>query len=399
MSSRPRARDLGIPFDGTPGPRNAITDVAGVEVGYTTLIEGEGPLEVGKGPVRTGVTIILPRGKEDREPVLCSYFAFNGMGEVAGALAVAESGKLSGPIGITNTHSTGTVRDAIVAWSIRQGVPGAWHLPVVGETFDGYLNDIDGMHVTVAHVEAAIESAGSGAIAEGNVGGGTGMIMHGFKGGTGTASRVVRHADGEYTVGVLVQGNTGTRPELRIAGAPVGRELLDYGKRSGPAAATKSIIVVVATDAPLDPHYLERVARRPVLGMGRLGNTGHETSGDIFIAFSVAAPEAREQLEEPEFGVPKLPLTYRGVGATSDEERAAPTLIISSIFQATVEATEEAIVNALVAAEDMTGRDGRFVAALPHTELQAVLRRYNRLMPVAPQPSHEANRADAASER
>jgi L-aminopeptidase/D-esterase-like protein len=383
MERRPRARDLGIPFEGEPGPWNAITDVAGVEVGYTTLIEGDGPLQVGKGPVRTGVTIVLPRGKNDREPVLCSYFAFNGMGEVAGALAVAESGKLSGPIGITNTHSTGTVRDALVAWGIRQKVPGAWHLPVVGETFDGYLNDIDGMHVTSAHVETAIADAKAGPLAEGNVGGGTGMIMHGFKGGTGTASRVVEHPGGEYRVGVLVQGNTGTRPELRIAGAPVGRELLDYGRTTSVGPATKSIIVVIATDAPLDPHYLERVARRPVLGMGRLGNTGHETSGDIFIAFSTSAPGAPEHLTEPEYGVPKLPLTSRGVGAASDEERAAPTLVLSSLFQATVEATEEAIVNALVAAEDMTGRDGRFVAAIPHDGLRDALRKYNRLLPDA----------------
>ncbi len=383
MGTRPRARDLGVPFEGTPGPWNAITDVAGVEVGYATLIEGDGPLRVGHGPVRTGVTVILPRGRSSHEPVLAAYFAFNGMGEVAGALAVAESGKLSSPIGITNTHSTGTVRDALVAWSIRQGVPGAYHLPVVGETFDGYLNDINGLHVKPDHVEAAIESATSGPIAEGNVGGGTGMIMHGFKGGTGTASRVVQHAGGEYRVGVLVQGNTGTRPELRIAGAPVGQELLDYKARERVKAPTKSIIVIVATDAPLDPHHLERVARRPVLGMGRLGNAGHETSGDIFVAFSVASPEAREQLEEPEFGVPKLPLTRRSLGETSYEERVAPTLVLSALFQATVEATEEAIVNALVAAEDMTGRDERFVAALPHEELRQVLRRYNRLLPVS----------------
>jgi len=372
-----------VPFEGRPGPWNSITDVAGVEVGYATLIEGEGPLQVGKGPVRTGVTVILPRGRHDHEPVLAAYFAFNGMGEVAGALAVAESGKLSGPIGLTNTHSTGTVRDALVAWCIREGVPGAWHLPMVGETFDGYLNDIDGMHVKAEHVDAAIERATSGLIAEGNVGGGTGMIMHGFKGGTGTASRIVEHAGGEYRVGVLVQGNTGTRPELRIAGAPVGQELLGYRARTRGAPSTKSIFVVIATDAPLDPHHLERVARRPVLGMGRLGNAGHETSGDIFVAFSVAAPEAPEQLEEPAYGVPKLPLTHRGVGAASDEERAAPTLILSALFKATVEATEEAIVNALVAAEDMTGRDDRSVAALPHEGLQQALRKYNRLLPVA----------------
>ncbi|HJW74138.1 MAG TPA: P1 family peptidase [Thermoleophilia bacterium] len=381
MSARPRARDLGIPFEGTPGPWNAITDVASVEVGFTTLIQGEGALEAGCGPVRTGVTVILPRGKHDHEPVFSAYFAFNGMGEVAGALAVAESGKLSGPIGITNTHSTGVVRDALVAWSIRTGVPGAYHLPMVAETFDGYLNDIDGLHVRPEHVYAAIESATSGHVAEGNVGGGTGMILHGFKGGTGTASRVVEYGGREYRVGVLVQGNTGTRPELRIAGAPVGRELLDYGVEARQKPTTKSVIVIVATDAPLDPHYLERVAKRPVLGMGRLGNTGHETSGDIFVAFSTAAPEAPEHLEEPEYGVPKLPLTGRGLGAASDRERATPSLVLSLLFQATVEATEEAIVNALVGAEDMTGRDGRFVAAIPHRELREALRKYNRLLP------------------
>ncbi len=378
MDPKPRARDLGIPFEGEPGPWNAITDVAGVEVGYTTLIEGEGALVVGEGPVRTGVTVILPRGREGREPVLCSYFAFNGMGEVAGALAVGESGRLSGPIGITNTHSAGTVRDALVAWSIREGVPGIWHLPVVGETFDGYLNDIDGMHVKTHHVFEAIDAAVAGPVAEGNVGGGTGMILHGFKGGTGTASRVVRHGDDEYRVGVLVQGNTGTRPELRIAGAPVGRELLEYGVEAMERPATKSIIIVVATDAPVDPHYLERIAKRPVLGMGRLGNTGHDTSGDIFIAFSTASPGARVQLEEPEF-LPKMPLIHRGVGAASDEERAAPSLVLSLLFQATVEATEEAIVNAMVAAEDMRGRDDRLVVALPHDELREALRKYNRL--------------------
>jgi len=380
-SAKPRGRDIGIPFEGDPGPLNAITDVSGVEVGYTTLIRGEGALRVGEGPVRTGVTVILPRGRNDREPVLCSYFAFNGMGEVAGALAVAESGRLSGPIGITNTHSAGTVRDALVAWSIREGVPGFWHLPVVGETFDGYLNDIDGMHVREEHVFAAIDSATSGYIAEGNVGGGTGMIMHGFKGGTGTASRIVRHADREYRVGVLVQGNTGTRAELRVAGAPVGMELLDYGSPDrGHKPATKSIIIVVATDAPLDPHYLERLAKRPVLGMGRLGNTGHDTSGDIFVAFSTAAPGTREHLEEPEYGFPKLPLIGRGLGAMSDEERNAPSLMLSLLFQATVEATEEAIVNALVAAEDMRGRDDRLVVAIPHDGLRVALRKYNRLV-------------------
>jgi D-aminopeptidase len=380
VDRRPRARDLGVPFEGTPGPWNAITDVAGVEVGYTTLVEGEGPLKVGEGPVRTGVTVILPRGKHDLEPVLCSYFAFNGMGEVAGALAVAESGKLSGPIGITNTHSAGIVRDALVAWGVRAGVPGIWHLPVVGETFDGYLSDIDGMHVRRDHVEAAIEAATSGPIAEGNVGGGTGMILHGFKGGTGTASRVIEQDGTSYRVGVLVQGNTGTRPELRIAGAPVGRELLSYGVAEMQRPPTKSIIVVVATDAPLDPHYLERVAKRPVLGMGRLGNTGQDTSGDIFVAFSTASPRSSFHLVEPEGGVPKLPLTHRGVGATSDEERAAPSLLLSMLFQATVEATEEAIVNALVAAEDMRGRDDRLVVAMPHDGLRAALRKYNRLV-------------------
>jgi D-aminopeptidase len=379
MERKPRARDLGIPFEGEPGHWNAITDVAGVEVGFTTLVRGAGKLVVGEGPVRTGVTVVLPRGRKGLEPVLCSYFAFNGMGEVAGALAVGESGRLSGPIGITNTHSAGTVRDALVAWSIREGIPGIWHLPVVGETFDGYLNDIDGMHVKTDHVFAAIAAAAGGPIEEGNVGGGTGMIMHGFKGGTGTASRVVRHGDREYRVGVLVQGNTGTRPELRIAGAPVGKELLDYGVSAMERPATKSIIIVVATDAPVDPHYLERIAKRPVLGMGRLGNTGHDTSGDIFIAFSTASPSAPEHLEEPEFGMPKMPLIHRGVGASSDEERAAPSLILSLLVQATVEATEEAIVNALVAADDMRGRDDRLVVALPHEGLREALRKYNRL--------------------
>jgi L-aminopeptidase/D-esterase-like protein len=235
------------------------------------------------------------------------------------------------------------------------------------------------MHVKTRHVFDAIDAAVGGPIREGNVGGGTGMILHGFKGGTGTASRVVRHDGREYRVGVLVQGNTGTRPELRIAGAPVGHELLDYGVERMERPPTKSIIVVVATDAPVDPHYLERIAKRPVLGMGRLGNTGQDTSGDIFIAFSTASPSAPEHLEEPEGGVPKLPLIHRGVGAAADEERAAPSLVLSLLFQATVEATEEAIVNALVAAEDMRGRDDRLVVAIPHDGLREALRKYNRL--------------------
>ena len=358
---KPRARDLGVPFDGTPGPQNAITDVAGVEVGHSTIISGEGKLVVGQGPVRTGVTAVLPRGKRSNEPVFAAWFSLNGNGEMTGTTWVEESGFLEGPVMITNTHSVGVVRDAVIAWRIKQGAPDAdgywWSLPVVAETWDGYLNDINGFHVKARHAWEALESAQAGTAREGNVGGGTGMVCHEFKGGIGTASRKLSEQAGGYTVGVLVQCNYGLRRQLRIAGAPVGAEIPEkavYTDEEG------SIIVVVATDAPLLPHQLKRLARRVSLGLARNGSTSGNGSGDIFIAFSTANPGA---------GGAKgtVPLTM------------LPNNRMNPLFDATVQATEEAIVNAMVAAETMTGINGRQVMALPHDRLRAVLKKYNRL--------------------
>ena len=359
--SKPRARDLGVPFDGTPGPRNAITDVAGVEVGHSTIISGEGALKVGQGPVRTGVTAVLPRGKRSNDPVFAAWFSLNGNGEMTGTTWVEESGFLEGPVMITNTHSVGVVRDAVIAWRIKQGAPDPegywWSLPVVAETWDGYLNDINGFHVKERHAWEALESAQPGAVREGNVGGGTGMICHEFKGGIGTASRKLNKEAGGYTVGVLVQCNYGLRRQLRIAGVPVGAEIPEksvYTDEEG------SIIVVVATDAPLLPHQLKRLARRVSLGLARNGSTSGNGSGDIFIAFSTANPGAAES---------KAPASLAML----------PNGQMNPLFEATVQATEEAIINALVAAETMTGINGRQVIALPHDRLRAVLKKYDRL--------------------
>src|SRR6266566_9404223 len=340
-SKQIRARDLGIPFEGTPGKFNAITDVAGVEVGYTTLISGDGKLEVGKGPVRTGVTAILPRGRDSiNDPVYAGFVSFNGNGEVTGAAWIEESGFLDGPIVITNTDSVGLARDAVIAWRIKSGVADktgdSWSLPVVAETSDWWLNDMKGFHVKPEHVFHALQSAHSGAIEEGSVGGGTGMICYEFKGGTGTASRVVPVAgDGDpgrektartYTIGALVQANYGRRPELTIAGIPVGKEIPGqvYKEESG------SIIIVIATDAPLLPYQLKRLARRGSLGFARTGTVSKNSSGDFFIAFSTANAGAAN----PE------PLTHSV--ETIPNDRMDP------IFTAVVQATEEAIVNALV---------------------------------------------------
>jgi len=294
-SPKPRARDLGVPFEGTPGALNAITDVAGVEVGFTTLIQGNGPLVAGQGPVRTGVTAILPRGKTSNDPVMAGWFSLNGNGEMTGTTWIKESGFLEGPIFITNTHSVGIVRDASIAWGLKHGATlQPWSLPVVAETWDGTLNDINGFHVKPEHVFAALDTASSGPVREGNVGGGTGMICYGFKCGTGTASRTLDANAGGYTVGVLVQANHGRRPELRIAGVPVGAEIPVQPTRGpGPEnVATDrelgSIIIAIATDAPLLPHQLERIARRASLGLARTGATSGNGSGDIFIAFSTA---------------------------------------------------------------------------------------------------------------
>jgi len=358
-----RARDLGVPFEGTPGLLDAITDVKGVEVGYRTLISGDGKLVVGTGPVRTGVTAVFPRGENSVDPVFAGWFTENGNGEMTGTTWVEESGFLYGPVMITNTHSVGVVRDAVIAWELQHG-PGLpledwWSLPVVAETWDGYLNDINGFHVKAEDADAAMRDAHSGPIAEGNVGGGTGMICFEFKGGTGTASRELPEKLGGYTVGVLVQCNFGTRHLLRIAGAPVGYEIT--GKRVW-EDDTGSIIVVVATDAPLLPSQMKRIAKRVTLGLGRLGSISGDGSGDIFIAFSTANAGAGLEQKKP-VAVQMLP-----------NDR------MDALFEATVQATEEAVVNALVAARTMTGADGHTVEALPHDRLRDVLKKYNRLV-------------------
>jgi L-aminopeptidase/D-esterase-like protein len=361
-ANKPRARDLGVPFDGTPGPLNAITDVKGVEVGESTIIRGEGKLVVGKGPVRTGVTAVLPRGERSNDdPVFAGWFSQNGNGEMTGTTWVEESGFLEGPVMITNTHSVGTVRDAVIAWRVRHG--GAdqsgywWSLPVVAETWDGELNDVNGFHVKAENVDEALGSAREGAVAEGNVGGGTGMVCYGFKGGIGTASRRLAEAAGGYTVGALVQCNCGRKADLLIAGVPVGREIAGKGTRDEDSG---SIIIVVATDAPLLPHQLKRLARRATMGLARTGSSSGNGSGDIFIAFSTANP-----------------------GAAATKGTVTPTMLpndrMNPLFSATVQAVEEAIVNAMVGAETMTGANGVTVRALPHDELQKALKKYNRL--------------------
>ena len=365
-----RARDLGVPFDGTPGKLNAITDVSGVEVGHTTLISGEGKLQVGKGPVRTGVTAVLPRGKSSmKDAVFAGWFSQNGNGEMTGTTWVEESGFLEGPVMITNTHSVGVVRDAVVQWRVEHGKPEPtgywWSLPVVAETWDGYLNDINGFHVKAEHAFQAIQSAHGGAVEEGAVGGGTGMICNGFKGGIGTSSRKLDAKDGGYTVGVLVQCNYGSRQNLRIAGIPVGREISPedpYAYQPSEISERGSIIVVVATDAPVLSHQLKRLARRVSLGLGRNGSISGDGSGDIFIAFSTANPHAEG-------------------GKTVVDLKFLPNDALDPIFAATVQATEEAIINAMVAAKTMTGIENHKVIGLPHDRLREVLKKYNRLAP------------------
>jgi L-aminopeptidase/D-esterase-like protein len=360
--AKPRARDLGVPFDGTPGPLNAITDVKGVEVGHTTLISGEGKLQVGVGPVRTGVTAILPRGQNLLDPVFAGWFTLNGNGEMTGTTWVEESGFLDGPVMITNTHSVGVVRDAVIAWRVKKAPPDPegywWSLPVVAETWDGYLNDINGFHVKPDHVFHALDSAHGGPVEEGNVGGGTGMICNEFKGGIGTSSRALDAKSGGYTVGVLVQCNYGERDQLRIAGVPVGREISEHKVWSDDVG---SIIVVVATDAPLISTQLKRLAKRVTLGLGRDGSLSGDGSGDIFIAFSTANAGAAGPK-----GLPQITML--------------PNDQLDSIFLATVQATEEAVINAMVAAETMNGVNNRTVIALPHDRLREVLKKYNRLV-------------------
>lgn len=372
--SRPRAREVGVPFDGTPGPLDAITDVAGVEVGFTTVIAGDGPLVVGKGPVRTGVTAILPRGKAGTEPVFAALFSQNGNGEMTGSHWIRESGFLDGPVMITNTHSVGVVRDAVIAWQVQHKVVPKtssigdewWSMPVVAETYDGYLNDTNGFHVKPEHVFAAIDGARPGPLAEGNVGGGTGMVCYEFKGGTGTASRRVDVAGATYTVGVLVQCNCGLRRQLTVRGVPVGQEVpverAARNDRDGREPQdTGSIIIIVATDAPLLPTQLERVTRRATMGLARTGSSSGNYSGDIFLAFSTANADATVK-------------PVATVRMLSNDE-------IAPVFEATVQATEEAIVNALVGAETMTGISGHRIDALPHDRLRELLRKYNRLAP------------------
>ena len=357
----PRARDLGVSFDGTPGPLNAITDVKGVEVGQTTLISGSGPLKVGVGPVRTGVTAILPRGHNFQDSVFAGRFTLNGNGEMTGTTWVEDSGFLDGPVMITNTHSVGVVRDAVIAWRVKHAPPDQdgywWSLPVVAETWDGELNDVNGFHVKPEHVFHALDTAKSGPVEEGSVGGGTGMICNEFKGGIGTSSRVLNAKYGGYTVGVLVQCNYGIRSQLRIAGVPVGREISEHNVRNDDVG---SIIVVVATDAPLIPTQLKRVARRVSLGLGRDGSFSGDGSGDIFIAFSTANPGAAEPK-----GVHQLTML--------------PNQRLDPIFLATVQATEEAVINAMVAAKTMKGINDYEVIGLPHDRLREVLKKYNRL--------------------
>ncbi len=381
--AKPREHQLALPIGGTPGALNAITDVRGVEVGHATLVAGRGPLVVGQGPVRTGVTVVHPRGKDNHDPVFAAWFTLNGNGEMTGTTWVQESGYLEGPVAITNTHSVGVVRDAIIKWEVsRKNVLQPWWLPVVAETYDGSLNDINGFHVKDGDVIAALDGATGGVPREGAVGGGTGMICHGFKGGIGTASRVLPAEQGGYTVGVLVQCNYGQRRDLRIGGVPVGEEIPDLapcfavsGNAPPPGSARRrcddpagggeeppelgSIIVVVATDAPILPHQLKRLATRVSLGIGRQGGFGSNGSGDIFIAFSTANP-----------GTWSSETTSRLEMVTNDR--------LSPLFVATAQATEAAITNALLAAETMTGANDLRVYAMPVDRLQAAMRKYGR---------------------
>ena len=366
-NDKPRARDLGVPFDGKPGKMNAITDVEGVKVGHSTIIKGKGKLKVGKGPVRTGVTAVLPRGdKSYSDPVFAGWYSLNGNGEMTGTTWVEESGFLEGPVMITNTHSVGIVRDAVISWRVNKGGADAsgywWSLPVVAETYDGFLNDINGFHVKEEHAHQALSRASTGSVEEGGVGGGTGMICHSFKGGIGTSSRIIEVAGETYTLGALVQANYGAREDLMVSGVPVGKEITDLQRvrNRDSQDGDGSIIVIVATDAPLVAHQCKRLARRIPLGIARVGTVAHNGSGDIFITFSTANP-----------------------GAANAEGTVSVNMVpngkMNPLFKATVQATEEAIINALVAAEDMVGVNGNTVYALPHDRLRAILKKYNRL--------------------
>jgi D-aminopeptidase len=367
-----RARDLGVPFDGTPGQFNAITDVPGVAVGHTTLISGEGKLQRGMGPVRTGVTAVLPRGPGNSTPVFGGYFSQNGNGEMTGTAWLEESGFAESPILITNTHSVGLVRDAVIKWQLSEADKGhrtmpLWSLPIVAETWDGFLNDINGFHVKEEHVFAALTGARTGPVQEGAVGGGTGMICYGFKGGIGTSSRRLPAPSGAFTVGVLVQCNCGRRPQLLIAGVPVGKEIpgqVPYASNLSPSGTELgSIIILVATDAPLLPNQLKRLAHRATMGLARTGSVSGNGSGDLFLAFSTANESAAVQ----------------DVGAAPKDAKMLPNEAMDPLFEATVQATEEAIVNAMVASDTMTGIDSRTVIGLPKDQLVKVLQKYNRI--------------------
>ena len=366
--TKSRARDLGFHFDGSPGPLNAITDVSGVQVGHTTLIEGEGKLVQGKGPIRTGVTAILPRGDRSLDdPCFAGWSSLNGNGEMTGTTWVEESGFAEGPIMITNTHSVGIVRDAVISWRASQGSVDAsgywWSLPIVAETWDGFLNDINGFHVKEKHAHEAIRNAKGGPVEEGCVGGGTGMVCHSFKGGIGTASRVVTIKNQDYTLGVLVQANYGDRKNLTIAGVPVGKEITDLMPRDSYEKNHEgdgSIIVVIATDAPLLAHQMKRLTRRVPMGIGKVGGYGHDGSGDIFIAFSTA--NSNVAFSDGTVNVEML-----------------PNGLMSPLFEATVQAVEEAIINTLVAAETMEGINNNKVWALPHGRLIQIMKKYNRI--------------------
>lgn len=369
FAQKPRARDLGIPFNGEVGPYNAITDVDGVEVGYSTIIVGSGKQILGEGPVRTGVTAIFPRGKMF-SPVYANWYSLNGNGEMTGTTWITESGFLETPIMITNTNSVGVVRDAVLKWYVDtdwyQGEDFWYTYPVVAETYDGFLNDIYGFHVTEEHVLEAIGNASGGPLSEGNVGGGTGMMCLGFKGGTGTSSRILNMDNSTYTIGVLVQANFGAKRNLTIAGVPVGQELLDtlnYEFKVAPKSNRKegdgSIIVILATDAPLLPHQLKRLAQRIPIGIGNVGGRGSNGSGDIFLAFSTANEDAFSRNE------------------TTSVEMFSNDLI-SPFFEATAQAVEEAIINAMVAAETMEGIGGNKAYAIPHGMLIDILRKYGR---------------------
>ena len=369
FSQKPRARDIGIQFEGTTGKFNAITDVKGVEVGHSTIIIGSGKNEIGKGPVRTGVTAIFPRGKKFN-PVYANWYSLNGNGEMTGTTWVAESGFLETPIMITNTNSVGVVRDAVLKWFVDTNWYGDdqwWYTyPVVGETYDGFLNDIYGFHVQEKHVYEAIENAKSGPVTEGNIGGGTGMLTLGFKGGIGTSSRKVKINNKTYTLGAIVQSNFGSKRNLTISGVPIGKELKDTLNLVFNAPPTNkrqegdgSIIVIVATDAPLFPHQLKRIAHRIPLGIGAVGGRGSNGSGDIFLAFSTANPKAFNR-------------------KNSGTVKTFPNDKISPLFEATVQVVEESIVNAMIAAETMEGINNNKAYALPHGKLMEILKKYNR---------------------